>query len=267
MAEYYRIKGETLTSIADAIRSKKESTAFFSPEQMATEIDGIVIGDNLAIAEEALFGTPSSDGEPGFTTAVAFSSDGESGINNIRMSGYRFTVNAPIALLGFRQCNGTRGSAETTFTLWDDATKTEVAVLKETTKSSLEWKEYRLPAPINLEVGKTYIISQYGLYRSYNWLSKLTDIKYNPKIGNVTFWRNSSFGYKYPVVSSDSFAWGLDILIGAPITESVVTEYKIQHDTMNDIADEVRRITGNSGTMSTAEILTALQGIEAVTTE
>ena len=48
MAEYYKINGETLTAIADAIRAKKETTDLLSPEQMVTEIGGIESGSPSA---------------------------------------------------------------------------------------------------------------------------------------------------------------------------------------------------------------------------
>lgn len=50
--EYGKIRKSLLTGIADAIRAKKNTTAIFTPEQMAAEIEGIVIGDDLPTSAE-----------------------------------------------------------------------------------------------------------------------------------------------------------------------------------------------------------------------
>lgn len=118
--------------------------------------------------------------------------------------------------------------------------------------------------PINLDVGKSYIVTFYGVYYSYGVFPQ-ADLIYNVKIRNEG-WRSDStpFGYYCPTNFSTAGSptlYGIDILIGEPITESVITEYKVQKDTLTDIADEVKRITGATYTLSTAAIIDGLETV------
>ena len=251
MADYYRIKGETLTSIADAIRSKKESTAVFSPEQMATEIDGIVIGDNLPDAEKSAFGTLSG-AEYGIISDVTFA--GSYGTEYTY--GYRFTPTTEFAFAGFRYCPGNKGAGTHVFRLWDADTQAIITELTVNGVASYEWAEARVNSPINLEVGKTYVVSRYGPSCYQNGA-----VTYNSKLSNAQTVYNKAFRHSFPNNSLSTGTYGIDIIIVPVATETVITEYKIQVNTANRISDEVRRIIGTSEQLTMEQIVTALQGI------
>ena len=261
-----KINDTKLTAIADAIRAKKDTTAVLTPAQMAEEIESIVIGDDLPNAEDAYFGTPSV--ETGYTTSAALSSNKFGSTFNVY--GYQFTVNTPISFVGFRYMNGNKGSCPAIFTLWDVQTETEIAKLSVNTVSSTAWMEYRLDSPINMEVGKSYAVTSYAQCFSYATSISAANPIYNTSIGNIQYphYTNAA-GYAYPTVwttRKDGSFVAIDMLIGEHITESVTTDYKVQVVTMDDIADEVKRIKGTSGKLTTAQIITALQSIPVQTT-
>lgn len=59
MQEYYKIRRTTLTSIADSIRNKRSITNKLTPEQMAAQIDGIIVsGKEYKLQEKTV--TPTS---------------------------------------------------------------------------------------------------------------------------------------------------------------------------------------------------------------
>lgn len=69
--EYGKIRKSLLTAIADAIRAKKDTTAFFTPEQMAVEIESIVTGDTPVSSQ--MFMSSASGTLPNVTRAMAAS--------------------------------------------------------------------------------------------------------------------------------------------------------------------------------------------------
>lgn len=249
MAEYI-IQGKTLTEIADAIRAKKETTAIFTPEQMAAEIESIVVGDDLPNAEEATFGTV--DGyETGILSYGTLASDGSSTMTY----GNKFTVVKSFAVYGLRTMCSSKGNSEATLELWDVETSEVLGSVTVTPTGTEEWNNYQFAQPINLVAGKTYMVSRRGLHMAK---SSKTSCTFNEKIGSYSGFY--SYSSTMPT-QADSGIFMVDVLIGQPITESVTTEYKIQLDTLTNIADEVKRITGATGTLSPAQIVTALQGL------
>lgn len=52
----------------------------------------------------------------------------------------------------------------------------------------------------------------------------------------------------------------VDIII-APVQAALPDSYEIQRTTMDDIAEEVQRITGTESKMTTAQIVTGLQSV------
>lgn len=250
MAEYYKIKGETLTAIADAIRGKKETTAFFSPEQMAAEIKSLAMGNDLQNAEDYTFGLTTGY-EHGIVNGT---------IGNTESSlhwGRKFTVNVAISFTGFR-LYPFNTIKDHILTLWDAETKEVLERMTIIPTVTEEWVDYVLTEPRNLTPGKTYMLGFYtqGHYKVFDQ----NTVEYNPKIA-VT---GNFYGYSassYPSTAVSSYAT-YDMLIGEVLGESVVKEYKIQTETMNGIADEIRRIGGVTDKISPAQMLTTLQSIQ-----
>lgn len=252
MSAYYKISGERLTGIADAIRAKKGTTAVFTPEQMAAEIESIAVGNDLPNAEDAFFGAISD--------AVEYGVMKDTTVNNTNSTthfGYRFTAGVTIACIGIRAKFGSVRSNNRYLCLWDAETQTAINTLTVTSDVKNEWVEYLFDTPVNLLAGKRYVVSYRG-----NGIAEISgSVTFNPKLTNVEW----VFGYNtgengYPANTS-ALGCGVDIIFKEALTESVVTEYKVQAETMNDIANEVKRITIATGTMTPAQIITELSGV------
>ena len=260
MAEY-KIQSETLTAIADAIRAKKATTAIFSPAQMAVEIEGIVIDcDDLQNAEDVSFGTVNGDYEYGISVAK---SDTTWLLYGTIYHGYQFTANQSFGVYGFRFCpNANKVPATHTFYLYDVTSGEMLATLSNNVSTAGSWLEFLLTSPVNLKAGNSYMVY------AHNNNSGTTLIKskhtYNTKI---TYTRTMNSEANPPVDEDTTYYSAIDIIIGPLLTESVTAEYIIQTDTITSIADEVKRITGASGTLSLEQIITALEGVAVQSTE
>lgn len=254
--EYGKIRKSLLTGIADAIRAKKDTTAIFTPEQMAVEIEGIVTGDDLPNAEDVSFGTVGVTTEYGMTanTGTTYAKPGDNTM------GWEFQLNEAIVVYGFRyRIAGSK--IEHNLMLWD-ADGTLLASATSTPKDFNSWTEVMLDEPVLLLAG-TYTVAA---YTSGNPMVKSNFVTFNDKIKNArSMYLASSYGK--PTTYDENYTAVVDIIFGPPQTESTVNEYKIQTDTMTQIADEVKRITGATATLSPAQMLTALQGIATPTTE
>lgn len=258
------IKVETLKSFADEARRLGEIENDLSTAEMLDIFEGVTKGVDLSNAEETFFGRQGENVEYSITYNSGTNSHN---IESGKCYGSNILINETFALKGFR-LNGNSYSGTCTVKLWDADTLELVAEAKVTVKYSDRdtWYEGSVSNPVNLIKGKRYTISQEGysyalVYHSSH--SVTTNAKVTYERGLKTGPANACPTEVFTHVN-DRCAVGL--VMGAPLSDNVITEYKIQTATMDDIADEVRRITGASGTMSTAQIITALQGIEAVTT-
>lgn len=257
MAEEYRISGDTLTGIADAIRAKKNTTAIFTPAQMAVEIESIVSGDDLPSAESAYFGTPSATGEYGIMSIGAVTKNA----GNSNHNGFRFVANETVGLLGFRAyCIG---GISYTLQLWDASGKNLIS--KSVTPSVDGWVEVRLPEPFNLFAGETYTVS--SAYTG-NYSTEVADMVFNPKITYKGLYHAANYqAATFPNVADTKLSslYGIvDIIIGTAAGESTPNEYKIQTETMDGIAEEVQRITGATDKISPSQIITELSEVEVL---
>lgn len=245
MAEY-KIQGETLTAIADALRSKTGATAKLTPAQMAVEIEEIVTGDNLPNAEDAFFGTLSVTLEKAFD--INATADSNSRLN----SGIAFSVLADVAVYEIRY-SGANIVHE--FAIWDSA---GVMLWSKTVTPSQE-PTIVFAEPFVLRGGSSYTIS----------LRKTGDMSY--KYSGVTAVSNKISNPKHVYCSYNdglvcptktySYGFPFEVYIGDAITESVVTEYKVQTDTMNALADAIREKAGVETTVSPAQMIAIVDAV------
>lgn len=260
MAEY-KIQGETLTAIADAIRAKKDTTAIFTPGQMAMEIEEIVTGDNLPNAEDAFFGWKSDAVECGMNPDTSTSGFYPYGLSAAWTVGYLFKPNRDIAVTGFRVT--TYNNNNNTVSLWDYDTGEVLASCSITTVGVPTWIEKQIDSPVNLLAGKQYIVGYYASHIHYfqtnNKFSTFTQ-SVNPKITMVNGARNTS-GHAMPTEFRNDTVGCVDIMITDTITEPVTTEYKIQTETMNDLADVIREKAGVEETISPAQMIAIVDAV------
>lgn len=257
MAEYL-IQGETLTAIANAIREKRKSTAIFTPLQMPDEISKISGAEDMPNAEDVSFGTVDSEKEYGvynydWTNYDTFGN---------RETGMKFRANEDFAVEGFRIFYGRTANLQ--MTLWDAESQTELATTAHTVKESevKAWSEGLFPSPINLEAGKSYVISTYD-NNDYDgiilggWITQCT---VNPKITLLDTYRSLG-DHEFPTAGS-YYDCAIDIIIADTLTESVITEYKIQKKTLDNLAEAVKAQTGKVGKLTPDEMIATLQSIQ-----
>ena len=247
----YIINGETLTGIADQVQRICNLEENMTPEQMETNLLNVTVGAELPKAEEGAFGS-AGGGEYGIT---ALGSESQSTNSSTRTLGWKFTATEAFSIIGFRQKHSNENYKR--MKLWDSAGNLVASIT--TWDSTTEWKSYYLDTPVNVAIGETYTVSVCTLYWTYAATSgttfndKLTDIQYVSAANDV-----------YPTERAYS-VFNIDIII-APVQAELPDSYEIQHSTMDDIAEEVQRITGATNKLSTEQIITALQGIAAQTT-
>lgn len=254
MKEYYKIKSEALVSIADAIRGKKDTTAVFTPEQMAVEIAGIASCDDLPNAEGATFGT--GDGSNG-ERLIEWTEGNSCNQWEKGTIGWEFTVNETFGVVGFRGMVAQAGTY--TFKIREQYEESAVAELQVNFEETYTWCEFKLPNTVNLLAGKTFAFTLYGNKMSY--VGTGTSYTMNSKVTeNNKVYVSGADAYPTTTIQARPT---INMLMGAVISESTPNEYKIQTQTLSDIADEVRRIGGVSGNITTAQMLTLLKSVNA----
>lgn len=213
---------------------------------------------DLPDAEEAYFGTQTNEvveysitnhnGNPGLYSSSAGSCYGSD-----------ITVNETFSLKGFRMCGATNGTANVK--LWDANTLELIAEASVTIQwtNFNTWYESYIPVPVNLVKGKRYTIATENLTIVY---TSGMDPTINSK---VTYERGLKTGApgECPTepVSGDYDRCSVGLVMGEALSETIISEYKVQTTTMNDIADEVKRIVGQETKMNVAQIKTGLQGV------
>lgn len=218
-------------------------------------VEGISTGSDLPNAEETLFGTTKPETENSFT------------VNNLSNSydsgqtiGYTFTPVETFDVIGFSYwLRSTGGSAKVR--VWDAEAQT--AILEKSVDSGIyaTWTEVLLDAPITLTAGKSYTVS---LFASFNGGLTKTGLTFNSKLGSVQGCfcnTDGSPSSNYPYVGA------VNLMITLPDDGAAVSEYKIQVETLNGIADEVKRIAGISDQLTATQIRVALQGVPTINTE
>lgn len=243
---------DKLAAIGDQVRRICGLEDPLTLDQMEVNLMNVLVGNELPNAEDFAFGVDNATKAYGLST-VGNIIDG----SVKRTYGYKFTVSEAISLLGFR-ITGIGMSNPATVCLWD-SDGNEV-VRKSLAWTSGEWTEYLLDAPINMVSGSTYT---FGLYGGSS--DQLDSATFNSKLTNTGCFVNSENGLSMPTRSTTSFP-SADIII-ASVQAELPDTYQVQRTTMDDIAEEVQRITGATYKLSTAQIITALQGVAVQTTE
>ena len=254
--EDYTIKRESLTAIADAIRGKTGKTESLTVEQMVAEIGGISGGsggsvvEELPSAEEAAFGIATAGEEYGIVI------NDTSKIGRYNYSGdvvvyQEYTVKEAFSLVGVRIYSVTASNASRDLEININAelkTTTQLAY----NKAVVGWNKLYFDSPIKVAVGDVIQI-----YEQYEEMPRNISLSYatvNPKVEI----KNGFMGG----FSGTTAVYGIFDVIIAPVQDELPDTYQIERTTMDDIAEEVQRITGTEYKMSTTQIIDALQGID-----
>jgi len=237
-----------LAHISDAIGGTAEE---LDTAQMKEIFSGVVSSESMANAEEYSFGT-SGDSENAILSGGAMY---QSPLD-YRRYGLRFTPAVAFEIIAIRVWISGWTNPNRKVVLHDNDNNVLFSV--EDTSGVSGWNQIDLSTPITVSPDKTYTLYQNTYYYSgYN--NNFGGTVFNSKLGVVvgTYGAKSDTGT--PNVSTTECG-SVDFVI-APTATVAPDEYKIQRNTMDAIANEVKRITGATTELTTAQIVTALQGV------
>lgn len=252
MAEYL-IQGETLTGIADQVRRISGVEGELTPEQMTTNLLNVNPSGEYPKAEESAFGAENASEEHGILT---FGNRNDQG-SYTNTLGWRITAGEAFSIVGLRTWYPYPGG---TVKLWD-ANGQQIASATLSTKAADGWYEGYLSEPITIAIGETFTVS--GCYSNSYWLST-SQTTFNSKFAEVIGMRKGgSDGFPDAVCTypGESPTGGIVDIIIKPVQAELPNDYQITRNTMDDIAEEVQRITGTTDKMTTAQIVTGLQSV------
>lgn len=257
MAEY-KIQGETLTAIADQVRRLAKSENDLTPVGMAQTLQGIKSTSELNNAEDSTFGTSEL-----VTYDYGLNYSGGTFTETVKNTiGYKFVVNDKIAAYGFRVLVSNSKYAPKC-DLWD-ANGTQLAHADSVGGGNNVWTEYFFEKPVPLTVGESYIVSAY----KYDQMCVINKSAASAGTNKITIagvvWNGSSNSYGFPADSvGSSYYYGVvDIILGPmPDSADAPTEYKIQTETMNDLADVIREKAGVDDKISPAQMIAIVDAV------
>lgn len=242
---------DKLTAIGDAIRTKTGKSDSLTLEQMATEIEGLEMTEELPKAEESAFGIDSGGNEYGIRTGDGNYRHSE---YNGRTFGYVFTASEAFSIVGFRHKQSNEGRSKI-LSLWNSSGKKVVGMTVE--NDATDWVDCYFDTPINVAAGETYTVSVHA-YQPI--CMSFSNIVFNPKLTNTAIRQNNSNVYPSTNWGNYSYTACVDIII-KPVQAELPDDYQITRTTMDDIAEEVQRITGATGKLSTAQIQDGLESV------
>lgn len=243
----YSVYGSSLTAIADQVRRINKTEDPMTLDQMATNLLNVTPLGEYPKAEESAFGV-AGDIENGITS---YGTGGNISIATLKSYGWKFTAAEAFSIIGFRQKHS--NNYEKRMTIWDSS-GTAVADIV-TSDNAAEWISYYFDNPINVAIGESYTVSVYTKAPYYLAQGECT---FNGKLLSIETYMST--GYMKPVGNCGAFIYNIDIII-APVSAELPNDYQITRNTMDDIAEEVQRITGATDKMTTAQIITALQNL------
>lgn len=248
---FYKISGSRLTAIADQIRRLTGTTDSFSPERMETSLADV---GNLPAATDAAFGIATDNVETGIVSISNVQYFEESSPKY----GYNtYTANEALAILGLR--------------IYSDVTFTGKAlklldsnheVLRTVTISNEvggEWVNAYFDTPVNVAAGETFTIQ---IFRTYDFTYvSASNVTFNGKLTFVGAQADAANAGGFGINPHPSGAYGIADVIISSVPDALPDSYEIDRATMDNIAEEVQRITGTETKMTVTQITEALEGL------
>ena len=250
----YKVQRSTMDGLADEARRIGETENELSTDEMLDIFGTATKEIVLPNAENATFGS---------TSGYEYAIENYSPTSHISSStkgtfGAAFTANADLQVIGFVFAKyGT--SDYPNIQLWD-ITDSQMLV-----NITAQKGEIFLDTPVQLKTGKNYAVVERGSW-IVPYYQAVSELLINGKITFIGAVNHNS-GSANPsntvpsVTTTQTWYCGINLIMQAAISEDTINEYKVQLNTMTSIADEVKRIIGSSGQLTTAQIITALKGI------
>ena len=246
----YVIEDETITPLFKQVKRIAETEENMTFEEAEQSLLNVVPGGGLPNAEESSFGDNDADIETGIVTLGTLSN---SGSTMRQTTANKYTANEAISIVGLR-LHPTSSSTARTLYLYNENGEV-VRKTEEITPVANTWTMVYFDEPVNIAKGESFVVSASKV--QYIPKASVSDTTFN---GKVTFVGGSGGGGLFPSSFYGTIYGILDIIIGT-VSAELPDEYQIARTTMDDIANEVKRITGTTGKMSTAQIIAALEGM------
>lgn len=243
----YKDDRNVITPLFDQIRRITETEDAMTFERATESLLNVTPGDELPSAEESSFGVDTADTETGIKT---LSTESQSTNSNMFTLGWKFTATEAFSIIGFRQ---KQNNAYVKYMrLWDSSGNIVASI--DTWDKATDWVSYYFDTPINVAIGETYTVS---VCTYYFWYASRSGTTFNSKLGNIQC--VSSANNQFPT-GTDHNVYNIDIII-APIVAELPNDYQIQRTTMDDIAEEVQRITGVETKLTVDDIQSGLESV------
>lgn len=252
---YYQISSTRLIGIADQVRRLTNTENLLSPANMEAILQGVKSSGEMYNVEEYSFGVAYDATE---YAIISYPSTPERSKNSsIFYCGWKFKVLSAISVKGFKIIGRSDNSTSTTpVWLYRVSDKQLIAHVDSMDTGRAAASEYFFDTPVNLTVGETYGVYVRMDHPPYYEIGAVT---LNPKIEWVNGISSTSSdldtilaGDTNPVVKN--IRGVVFPIIGDPIDAVIPTEYKVQLTTMNDIAEEVQRISGTETKMTVEQM-------------
>lgn len=259
MSEYYKISGERLTGIADQVRRLLKAEDSMTPEQIENNLLNVVSASDLPDAESGVFGDNDASVEFGFSINEGKSiADTGGGYEYYFSTTYK--ANEALSILGVRLFHYYNRSDLSVY-LWN-ASGVLVGQIDGVAVAYQSYTDVYFSIPASIAIGEEFTISVSK--EIYSTKISKSYVTMNSKIAFV----RSNYDYadgKLPSINeTTSYLYGIGCpIIGTIDTVELPDEYKIDRSTMDDIANEVKRITETTGKFTPEQIITALQALLA----
>lgn len=247
--ELYTIQKSTITPLFNQIRRITETEDAMTFEGATESLLNIVPGGGLPSAEESVFGDNDASVEFGIVSKGSLSDN-----NNTGHVGIEFKAVQAVAVLGVRIFLPSLSTKKVY--LWngnDELVKT--ITVQPTAEYSGE--TFYFTNPVDIAINETFVVS----YNGYYAYTKVSEATFNSKLSYQSTRRGGYNQIVCPANKSTTYLYGVvDVIIGE-VSAELPEEYQIARATMDDIANEVKRITGTTGRLTPAQTVTALQSI------
>lgn len=255
---------QNIVDIADAIRNKTGVNDQMTLEQMVTSINEITTGgEELPSAEDAAFGVDSGEYESAIISATPKTSTMAQ-----YTIGWQFKATEPISVAGLRYYEGFNTSYPRVLRLWNSSGECLAEVLCPAQAVNAWTDIVYFDTPVNLDVDEIYTVSTclkdlgapIGSY--YALKSKVTfnaKVIFQQPVYYATQYKNG-FPNTYLSLSAGIPVPLVDMVIGS-VSEPLSDNYKIMRTTMDNIAEEMQRITNTETKMSVAQMQSGLESV------
>ena len=257
----YKDDRNVITPLFDQIRRITETEDAMTFERATESLLNVTPGAELPDAESGTFGNDAASSQLGFSINEGRSVD----VKNLGYSKYvaaTYKANEALSIMGVRVFLAYFRDYRSIY-LWN-ASGELIGQIDGITVQKNSYTDVYFSNPVNISIGEEFTFSLTN--ETYSTRISKSYISMNSKI---TFVQSNVDSSNPPTGGTDtSYLYGVFCpIIGTINTVELPDSYEIQRTTMDDIAEEVQRITGTESKMTTAQIVTALQGIATPTTE